>query len=363
MSNNYCIIMAGGVGSRFWPVSRIDRPKQFLDILGTGRSFLQQTYDRFVNIMPSENIIIVTSQAYVDLVREQLPKIPLENILSEPYRRNTAPCIAYATYKMLKKDPKANFVVAPSDHLIMNDSLFLNIISAGLKYVAGSNDLLTLGITPTRPDTAYGYIQLSPEKNKDAEGYTSYAVKTFTEKPDAELAKVFMDSGEFLWNSGIFIWNIQTIKRELEKWLPEVAIPFKEGERYYFTEKESEYIQSVYEDVVNISIDYGVMEKTNNAWVYEAPFGWSDMGTWEALFLNSERDDHNNFVHASETMIDKVQDSIIFTTKEDKLMVVKGMENYMVIDTPDVLMICPRDEQRFKNVLTDLVVKEKGKYQ
>lgn len=363
MSNNYCIIMAGGIGSRFWPVSRTDQPKQFLDILGVGRSFLQQTYDRFVNIIPPENIIVVTSKAYGALVQEQLPDIPVENILLEPFRRNTAPCIAYATYKLLKKNPNANFVVTPSDHFISNDTMFLNMISTGLKHVSQSNDLITIGIKPTRPETGYGYIQLSNEKKRDLEDRTLFGVKTFTEKPNSDLAKVFFSSGEFFWNSGIFIWSLQTIKRELELWLPEIAMLFANGDQYYYTDKEEEYIHSIYEDLVNISIDYGVMERTDNAWVYESTFGWSDMGTWESLYMNSEKDKNNNFIHADEVMIDKVQDSIIFTTNKEKLMVVKGIEDFMIIDTEDVLMICPKDERRFKNVLTDLVVNDKGKYQ
>lgn len=361
-SNSYCIIMAGGVGSRFWPVSRISRPKQFLDILGTGRSFLQQTYDRFVKIIPSDNIVIVTSEIYKNLVKEQLPEILDENILLEPFRRNTAPCIAYATYKIINKAPDATIVVAPSDHYISNENVFLDVISAALDYASKNDELLTLGIKPTRPETAYGYIQSNINIQKNIEGHSAFAVKTFTEKPDASLAKIFVDSGEFYWNSGIFIWNIETIRRELEDWLPDIALPFSKGRDIYYTDQEQDYILGVYETISGVSIDYGVMEKTDKAWVFQASFGWSDLGTWESLFIHSQKDESNNFIKAEEVMIDKVSNSIIMTDRKDKLMALKGLDNYMIVDTEDVLMICPRDEARFKNLLTDLTVKEKTKF-
>ena len=361
--NNYCIIMAGGIGSRFWPVSRNTRPKQFLDILGTGSSFLQETFRRFQKIIPTDNILIVTSEQYGALVKEQLPMMKDENILLEPHRRNTAPCIAYATYKLLKKDPKATVVVAPSDHLILNEDLFLATIESALEHASQCDELFTLGIKPTRPETGYGYIQINTGEQKVINGHKAFGVKTFTEKPNAELAKVLVESGEFLWNSGIFVWNLNAISGELEEYLPEIANSFKDGMPVYYTDAEEDYIKGIYEACNGISIDYGVMEKTNKSWVFEASFGWSDLGTWHSLYCQSDRDDNGNMVQAGASMLDKVGNSLILTEKKDKLIVVKGLENYMVVDTNDVLMICPRNEADFKNVITDLAVNELNKYQ
>ncbi|MBE6227179.1 MAG: mannose-1-phosphate guanylyltransferase [Bacteroidales bacterium] len=361
--NNYCIIMAGGIGSRFWPISRNSRPKQFLDILGTGSSFLQDTFRRFQKIIPVENIIVVTSEQYGALVKEQLPLMKDENILLEPHRRNTAPCIAYATYKLLKKNPNANVVVAPSDHLIINEDLFLETIESALEYASAHDHLFTLGIKPTRPETGYGYIQINKGEKMEINRHAAYGVKTFTEKPDAELAKVLVESGEFLWNSGIFVWNLKAISRELERHLPEIANSFKDGGRFYYTPEERDYIKGIYEACNGISIDYGVMEKTDKSWVFEASFGWSDLGTWHSLYCQSNRDENENMVQAGAAMLDGVKESLIVTECKDKLVVVKGLENYMIVDTADVLMICPRNESDFKNVTTDLTVNELNKYQ
>ena len=355
--------MAGGVGSRFWPVSRNAKPKQFLDFFGTGLSFLQQTYNRFAKIIPQENIMIVTSQQYKELVEEQLPQMLPENILLEPHRRNTAPCIAYATYKLQKKNPDATVVVAPSDHLIINEDIFLATIEAALGQAAEHNELITLGIKPTRPETGYGYIQVNTARTKEIGGSKVYSVKTFTEKPDLELAKVFMSSGEFLWNSGIFVWNVKTIAQELEKHLPDIANQFKDIIPYYYTPLEEEYIKGISEGCNGISIDYGVMEKTSCSWVFETSFGWSDVGTWEALYMLGEKDDNDNLLSVGDSMIDKVEGSIVVSSEEDKLVVVKGLKDYMVINTDDVLLVCPRDSVRFKNVITDLTVNEFDKYQ
>ncbi len=355
--------MAGGVGSRFWPVSRNSKPKQFLDFFGTGISFLQQTYNRFAKIIPGENILVVTSEQYGDLVREQLPQMLPENILLEPHRRNTAPCIAYATYKLRKKNPDATVVVAPSDHLIINEDIFLGTIEAALEHAAEHDELLTLGIKPTRPETGYGYIQVNTADAKEVGGTKVYSVKTFTEKPDAELAKVFLSSGEFLWNSGIFVWNAKTIIQELEKYLPDIANQFKDIVPFYYTVEEEAYIKSIYESCNGVSIDYGVMEKTSCSWVFETSFGWSDVGTWDSLYHLGEKDENNNLLSVGDSMIDKVEGSIVVSSEEDKLVVVKGLKDYMVINTDDVLLICPRDSVRFKNVITDLTVNEFDKYQ
>ncbi|MEG2849183.1 MAG: mannose-1-phosphate guanylyltransferase [Bacteroidales bacterium] len=361
--NKYCIIMAGGIGSRFWPISRNAMPKQFLDILGTGSSFLQQTFNRFAQIVPVENILIVTSEQYERLVKEQLPQMREENILLEPHRRNTAPCIAYATYKLYKKNPNAVVVVAPSDHLILNEELFLHTIENALLFAEDHNDLFTLGIKPTRPETGYGYIQTNSAKTRNINGYVSYSVKTFTEKPNKDLAKVLVESGEFLWNSGIFVWNLLAIKEELEKHLPDIANPFKDGIPFYYTEKEKEYIKGIYEACNGISIDYGVMEKTNRSWVFEASFGWSHLGTWESLYAQDKKDGKNNMINVGESMIEDVNNSIVVSKEKDKLVVIKGLDNYMVVNTDDVLMICPKDDIAFKNIITDLTVNELTKFQ
>ena len=316
-----------------------------------------------VEIVPPENILIVTSEQYGALVKEQLPQMPDENILLEPHRRNTAPCIAYATYKLRKKDPHATVVVAPSDHLIINEDIFLETISNALDYAQDHDDLFTLGIKPTRPETGYGYIQINRENTKVIGTSNVFSVKTFTEKPDKELAKVFLGSGEFLWNSGIFIWNVNAIAQELEAHLPDIANQFKDIIPHYYTEKEEECIKGIYESCNGISIDYGVMEKTGRSWVFEASFGWSDVGTWDALYHLGEKDENNNLMSVGDSMIDKVEGSIIVSNEEDKLVVVKGLKDFMVINTDDVLLICPRDNVRFKNVITDLTVNEFNKYQ
>jgi mannose-1-phosphate guanylyltransferase len=361
--NNYCIIMAGGIGSRFWPVSRNSKPKQFLDILGVGKSFLQQTFERFSQIIDKDNIIIVTSSHYKQLVFDQLPDINPDNVLLEPYRRNTAPCIAYATYKLLEKNPAATVVVAPSDHLIMNDKLFLETIENALEYASGHNVLLTLGINPTRPETAYGYIQANKSEMVDIGNRPAYPVKTFTEKPNTELADVFVKSGEFLWNSGIFIWNLQTIKSEMELHQKGISSMFGKGKGIYFTPEEPAFVKAVYEDCTSISIDYGIMEKTEKALVYPASFGWSDLGTWDALYSEAERDNNDNHIVGEETMLSDVNESIVVSQEKEKLIVVKGLQNFMVVNTDDVLLICPREEAAFKSILSDLPLNEFMKFQ
>ena len=360
--NFYCVIMAGGVGSRFWPVSRNGKPKQFLDILGVGRTFLQMTYDRFLNIVPKENILVVTAMGYNELVREQLPELPQENILLEPYKRNTAPCIAYAATKIKAKIPLATMVVAPSDHIIFNEKLFVDTISSALNYAEGRSELFTLGIDPTRAETGYGYIQGDMENQYNIDGIVAYPVKTFTEKPNKELAQVFIDSGEFLWNSGIFIWSAEAICKAMEEHLEEVYLPFVEGEKYYYTDNEQDFIDKLYAGCPSISIDYGVMEKATNVVVFQASFGWTDLGTWEALYLHVDKGQGDNFVRAQQHIIDSTNDSIVFSTQPDKLMIVKGLDNYMVVNTEDVLLICLRRDGKFKEVIADLAANEKSKY-
>lgn len=355
--------MAGGIGSRFWPVSRNSKPKQFLDILGVGKSFLQQTYDRFTKIVPAENILIVTSNQYKSLVKEQLPLMPEENILLEPLRRNTAPCIAYATYKLMVKNPAASVVVTPSDHLILNEDIFLETIANALEFADDNDYLMTLGITPTRPETAYGYIQAVKNKQVDLKGHIAYEVKTFTEKPDAELAKIFMDSGEFLWNSGIFIWNLKTIKNELENLQPSITGLFEKGTDKYYTKQEEAFIAKVYDECTGISIDYGVMEKTDKAIVYPVSFGWSDLGTWESLYAQVSKDNNGNMMRTESALTGNISDNLIISEEKNKLIVVKNLSNFMIINTDDVLMICPREEAVFKSIISDVPLKDFNKYQ
>ena len=363
-NKHYCIIMAGGIGSRFWPASRNSRPKQFLDILGVGKTFIQQTYDRFLKIVPKENILVVTSQQYEALVREQLPDLLPENILLEPYRKNTAPCIAYATYKLSSINPDASVVVAPSDHFIINEELFTDTIKNGLNYADRENVLITLGIKPTRPETAYGYIQYNKKKSKAVDGKNPiYEIKTFTEKPDIEMAKVFIESGEFLWNSGIFIWNLRTISKELDQHQGEISSLFSKGEGFYYTENEPEFIESVYENCPSISIDYGVMEKTDKAVVYPAPFGWSDLGTWASLAVQLGKDEDGNTVKADKVLLEDVKRSLVISDEPGKLITAANLDNFMIINTKDVLMICPRDETIFKNIITDLSLEELTDFQ
>ncbi|MBQ0006637.1 MAG: mannose-1-phosphate guanylyltransferase [Alistipes sp.] len=362
--NHYCVIMAGGVGSRFWPMSRNDRPKQFLDILGTGRSFLQQTFDRFACIIPVENILIVTSEAYNDLVQEQLPQLPKNNILLEKYRRNTAPCIAYASMKIRKRNPDAVMVVTPADHYIGNVENFTELINSVMTYLDGRDEMYTIGVPPTRPETGYGYIQYNRKMEVNAGGHSGFKIKTFTEKPDRNLATVFIESGEFLWNSGIFIWPVKTICRALEKWLPGIYEAFDSCHGIYDTESEQAAVDNAYEGSERISIDYGIMEKTEQAWVVKASFPWSDLGTWESLYIHSsDKDSAGNLIRTDEAMLSETTESIALSQTPDKLVVVKGLKNYMVIDTENVLLVCPRDEKKFKEVIAELQLQDLKRFQ
>ncbi|MDI3525900.1 MAG: mannose-phosphate guanylyltransferase [Tenuifilum sp.] len=352
----YCIIMAGGIGSRFWPLSRTSKPKQFIDILGTGKSLLQQTFERMVNICPKENILIVTSSAYDKLVHEQIPGLNENQVLLEPLRRNTAPCIAYATYKIKKQNPEAVVIVAPSDHLILNEQVFNETIIQAANFASNSDALITLGITPSRPETGYGYIQIGkPVK----ETPSLFKVKTFTEKPNLELAKKFMESGEFFWNSGLFVWSISSITKAFEKYLPEVNSLFEELLPIYNTEKEEEAISNTYAECRNISVDYGIMEKADNVYVFCAEFGWSDLGTWGSLYTHLPHDSNGNAAVAKDLMLYETKNSI-FNIPQSKLAVVQGLEDYIVVDTEDVLLICRKqDEQNIKNYVNEILINKK----
>jgi mannose-1-phosphate guanylyltransferase len=344
--NDYCVIMAGGIGSRFWPLSRTKKPKQFLDITDVGKTFIRQTYERFARIIPAQNFLVVTGMDYKDLVLSEIPELDASQVLCEPMRRNTAPCIAYATYKLLTRNPDAKVVVTPSDHVIFNDVKFLEVMLNGLAY-AGCNDaLVTVGLKPTRPETGYGYIQI--EKN-DAPvcRNTICKVRTFTEKPDVDTAKLFVESGEFYWNSGIFIWSAQSIRKALSKYLPDIDEIFSKGVPEYNTPSEEQFIFEAYSQCYNISIDYGVMEKAENVFVFAADFGWSDVGTWNSLYLQLDKDENGNTVRNTKTSLSNVSRSMIHSTNDNKLIVAKDLDNYLVVDTGDVLMICPRDNEDF----------------
>ncbi|UCG27567.1 MAG: mannose-1-phosphate guanylyltransferase [Bacteroidales bacterium] len=357
----YCIIMAGGVGSRFWPLSRTNKPKQFLDILGTGKTLLQTTHDRFKAICPSENIYVVTNATYGDIVKEQLPGLSDEQILLEPMRKNTAPCIAYAAFKIQKKNPDAILVVAPSDHFILKEEEFQRTILEGLEFVKDRDALLTLGIQPDRPETGYGYIQINNgnlvTKNPDLK-----KVKTFTEKPDYELAKVFFESGEFYWNSGLFIGSLESFMKAFKIYLPEMYSLFVEGNDIYNTKSEKEFIFNTYSNAKSISIDYGIMEKAENVYVLCSDFGWSDLGTWSSLFEHSGKDENNN-VRPGENILDYDVKNSIIKVPGDKLVVLQGLEDYIVVESDDILLICRRkDEQKIKQFVHDVQIRKGEDY-
>ena len=348
--------MAGGVGSRFWPFSRNERPKQFLDFFGTGRSLLQLTFDRMRHLMPAENILIVSNTIYKDLILEQLPEIKSDQILLEPNRRNTAPCIAYAVNRIKAITDKANIIVAPSDHLILKETDFLNTLREGLDFVENNNNLLTLGIKPIRPETGYGYIQIE-------EGISNMRkVVTFTEKPNAELAQVFFETGEFLWNSGIFLWNLQTIDRAFNTLLPDVATRFNAGKEFFNTPKEQEFIDQMYTSCPNISIDYGIMEKAKDVYVLRSDFGWTDLGTWGSLYEISPKDDNSNVTLKCNSVLYESEDNIIALPSE-KLAVIHDLKGYIIAEADNVLLICKRDnEQNIRQYVNDINIQFEGKY-
>lgn len=369
-NNNYCVIMAGGVGSRFWPFSKNQRPKQFLDFFGTGRSLLQMTVDRFRPLVPIENVLVVTNVIYKDIILQQIPDLTPKQVLCEPARRNTAPCIAYAVShisamqrKRLGEDAdwmSANIVVAPSDHLILQEQNFIDTVCRGFEFISHHDALLTLGMKPTRPETGYGYIQI-----ESAQGMTEgipTAVKTFTEKPNLELAKVFYNSGEFLWNSGIFIWNLRTIRQAFRDFLPEVADKFKEGEQYMGTAAEEAFIQDMFPTCPNVSIDYGVMEKASGVHVIPASFGWSDLGTWGSLYELSDKDENRNVTLHCESAFYESQGNIV-ALPAGKLAVLQGMQDMIVAESDNVLLICKKEaEQQIRQFVNDANVKYDGLY-
>ena len=344
--NNYVVIMAGGIGSRLWPFSRTNYPKQFHDILGTGRTLLQQTADRFENICPLENIYIVTNSLYKNLVKEQLPFLTDDQILLEPIGRNTAPCVAYASYKIANQNPAANIVVCPADHIILKENIFQEKIQEALS-TCKNDVLITLGITPTRPDTGYGYIQFE-EQNQ-----LPYKVKTFREKPNLELAKQFLASGDFVWNAGIFIWSAQSIIKSFEQFLPTMHQTFLEGSSCYYTRKEQGFIDEIYQECESISIDYGIMEKATNVYMIPADMGWSDLGTWKSIYEVQEKNIDNNVLDGNIKTYDT--QNCIIKTPQDRLIIAQGLDGYIVAEYDNVLMICKKEEeQKVKQFVSDI---------
>ena len=350
--NNYAVIMAGGIGSRFWPMSKSDFPKQFLDILGTGETLIQQTFSRLVKVCPAENIIIVTNKNYKHLCLEQLPDIIEKNILCEPAMRNTAPCVAYSAFKIQSENPEANMIIAASDHIITKEDKFVRVMNDCLQITSENDVLLTIGINPSRPDTGYGYIQFADDslvKHKKVR-----KVKTFTEKPNQELALSFLDSGDFLWNSGMFVWSAKSITLAFRKHLHDMYDIFEEGKAYYNTDKEEEYIDRLFPACKNISIDYGIMEKSDKVYVYPASFGWSDLGTWGSLYSHLDLDEKDNAIQGNKVMLYESSNNIV-NMPNDKLVVLQGLEGYIVVESDGNLLVCKKEEeQQIKQFVTDV---------
>lgn len=347
--------MAGGIGSRFWPMSRKELPKQFLDFFGTGRTLLQQTYDRYSKLIDSNRIYVVTNVAYRSLVAEQLPDIPAGHILAEPARRNTAPCMGWATYHIHSIDAEANVIFTPSDHLILKETEFLEAIGSGLDYVHKYDRLLCVGIRPLRPETRYGYIQVG-----DCEEKNFFPVKTFTEKPERELAEVFVESGEFYWNGGIFLGKTRTIIDAFHQHVPELANCFESfgGCALYGTEGEERFIEEHYSSFPNVSIEYGILEKIDNVYVMTCDFGWSDLGTWSTFHDVYSKDKQGNAINSSQVLHYDCRNCMVQVSDDKKLLVLQGLDDYMIIDTDRVLMVCPKgDASMLRKIVNDAQVK------
>lgn len=357
--NNYAIIMAGGIGSRFWPISRSSHPKQFIDILGTGKTLIQNTYERFLKICPQENIYVVTNENYTKLVKQQLPDMADSQILTEPVMRNTAPCVAYGCFKIENLNPDAVIVVAPSDQQILDEEAFVTAIEKSLQTAASTDSLITLGIKPSRPDTGYGYIQYTDQ----AIDHDFHKVKTFTEKPTLEIAKTFIQSGDFLWNAGIFVWSAKAIVKAFGRHLPEMHEIFAEARPVYNTEEEKSYVHKAYQQCINISIDYGIMEKADNVYVLPSAFGWSDLGTWASIYDLAEKDYVGNAVIPSEKVIMYDSSNCMVNVPGEKLVILQGLHDFIVVESNNTLLICPRDqEQNVKQVVADVKAKFGAKY-
>ncbi len=346
---NYVAIMAGGVGSRFWPGSREARPKQFLDMMGTGKSLLRQTFERFLPVCPPQNIFIVTNAAYKALIQEQLPEIGEDQILCEPSRNNTAPCVAYTAFRLAALDPKATFVVTPSDHIVLKEEAFLEKIRMALDFAASHEALLTLGIEPSRPDTGYGYIQFGEEVSAGIR-----KVVRFTEKPSLPFAEEFVASGDYLWNAGIFIWNVQSILQAYRTHAKEIYDLLSASADIYGTPQEERFIAERYPHTPAISVDFAIMEKAANVYTLPAEFGWSDLGTWASLHAERSRDPHDNVLQGDH-IIALDSDNCLVRAPKDKLVVLKDLSDYIVVDEGDVLMIYPKSKEQEIKQVTALV--------
>lgn len=360
-NNRYCVIMAGGLGTRFWPMSRSAHPKQFIDVLGTGHTLLQSTFVRSLRICPAKNIFVVTNDSYKSLVMEQLPELPEENILCEPARKNTAPCIAYATWKIYSQNPNAVMVVAPSDHLIAKEDTYVKAIKSCMSLASTEDCLITIGIRPTRPDTGYGYIQFveTEQKLKDKR---IKKVKTFTEKPDLDMAKFFLQSGDFLWNAGIFVWSAVSIMKAFENLMPEMAQIFNEGTGKWGTPAENAFLKEAYARCKNISIDYAIMEKAKNVFVRASIIGWSDLGTWGSLYTHIKKDANENSVVGKHVMLYDSKNCVVHVPK-DKLVVIEGLDDYIVVESDNILLICKKqDEQQIRTFVNDVRVAKGDKF-
>lgn len=347
-SNSYCVIMAGGIGSRFWPLSTQKYPKQFQDILGVGRTMIQQTYDRIAKIVPLENIFVITNKEYVELTAQQLPELSALNIVGEPLMKNTAVCNLYLAKKIEALNPEANIVVLPADHLILKESIFHRKIELAFNLAEKNNYLITLGITPTRPDTGFGYIQYVEKKKAEY-----FKVKTFTEKPNLEIAKTFLESGDFLWNAGIFVWNVKSILAAFDKHLNDMAGQFDSCE--FNTEAEMQCVESIYPKVGKISIDNGILEKANNVYVIPADLGWSDLGTWTSVYENAQKTENGDAVNTRYLLNYRSKDNMVRVKNRNKAVIIDGLQNYIIVDTEKALLICPREnDQLIKEFVQDL---------
>ena len=351
--NRYCVIMAGGSSSQFWPLSRENRPKQFIDITGKGLSCLRSTYDRFAGIVPKENILVVTLDRFQGRVRDLIPELPAENLLLEPYARNTAPCLSFAMYTLLRRNPDAVMAATPSDLLIEDEALFAKTILSALDYAAANPVLMTLGVVPTGPDTHFGYIQVQGGKAAATSG-KPLKVKTFTEKPDLSLAEVFCRSGEFFWNSGIFVWRADVLRAEMERYVPEVTRLFEGWENALGSPAERLFIEQAYTDCPKVSVDTGVMEKTGIAWLYPSTFGWTDISSWDMLWRESREKDADGNVFLTDRHFSENIERCLVVGGDGRLVAVKGLKDYLVVDTPDALLVCPRDDKAFREVIAGL---------
>jgi mannose-1-phosphate guanylyltransferase len=350
MNNTYIAIMAGGVGSRFWPGSREARPKQFLDILNIGKTLLQMTYERNLALCPKENMLIVTNKIYKNLVLEQLPDLTADQVLCEPSRNNTAPCLAYAAFKLQQKNPNAVMLVAASDHLVTDTNEYTRRVSIAVDFAAKNDALMTLGLTPSRPDTGYGYIRFT--QNETTAGV--HKVVQFTEKPDQETAKKMVDSGEYVWNSGMFVWQAASFIKQLNQFAPDIFEIFQSIESQLNTATEQDAIDTYYPKTRNISVDFAVMEKAQNVYTVPSDFGWSDLGTWGSLHSEAQKDEFDNAVQSDNAHLYDTANNLIRVPKH-KLVVIKGLEGFIVVDEGDILLICPKDqEQEIKQITNDL---------